>query len=173
METEEVFENQLGYEISVSEMKRRLDGVYSGIDEIKKTFRSIFSAASLIVALIGALQIFSVKVIPAYQVYYTALFITSMVLYVFLIIGCIWMLSPIKVKGPTPEDWDVLYEGFSSQKDDIEIYKQLLSNYINAINKSEVIAEKRYRWALFFLPILPIIVVLMLIIGLLPKIPVP
>ena len=168
METEKVFENQIGWEIVLSEMKRRLEGVYKGVDETKKTFRSIFSAASLIVALLGALQIYSSQVASGYEIYFYILLGLSLLLYIILIAGCIWMLKPIDVKAAVPEDWDILYEKYASQKEDIEIYKQLVSNYIEAIDSSNAIVHKRYRWGRLILPLLPIIVGLLLGIGFLP-----
>ncbi len=173
MDTEEIFENQLGWEIILSEMKRRLQGVFTGVDETKKTFRSILSAASLIVALLGALQIYSSQVAPGYEFYYYFLLGSALFLYLLLIAGCIWMLKPLDVVGPIPEDWDLLYENIASQKEDIEIYKQLVSNYIGAIDDSNAIIEKRYRWSNWFLYLLPIIVLLLLVIGFLPRVPVP
>lgn len=172
MEAEKVFENQLGWELVLSEMKRRLEGVYNGVDETKKTFRSIFSAASLIVALLGALQIFSSQVASGYEIYYYILLGSSLLLYLVLIAGCIWMLKPIDVKAPVPEDWDILYKKYASHKEDIEIYKQLVSNYIGAIDESNVLIHKRYRWKNIFLVLLPIIVALLLGIGFLPRVPV-
>ena len=168
MDTEDIFENQLGWELVLSEMKRRLQGVYHGVDETKKTFRSIFSAASLIVALLGALQIYSTQVASGYEIIYYILLGSSLFLYLVLIAGCIWMLKPIDVKAPVPEDWDILYKSYASQKEDIEIYKQLVSNYIGAIDASNAIVHKRYRWGKLILPLLPIIVGLLLGIGFLP-----
>ena len=171
METENDFENQLGWELSLSEMKRRLQGVFNRVDETKKTFRSILSAASLIVALLGALQIYSSQVEPGYEVHYYVLLGSALFLYLILIIGCIWMLKPLDIVGPIPEDWDLLYKHLASKKEDIEIYKQLVSNYIGAIDDSNAIIEKRYRWSSWFLYLLPIIVTLLLVIGFLPRVP--
>lgn len=173
METEIVIENRFGYEIIASEMDKRLESIYTGIDETKKTFRSLFSAASLIVALLGALQIFSSKVAPGYEIYYYVLVGVSLALYILLIGGCIWMLAPIMVHGTTPENWDMLYDKFASLEDDRDVLKQLISNYISSINKNEIIVQKRYQRGKYFLYILPIIVVLLFVIGFLPRIPVP
>lgn len=165
-------ENLLGYEISVSEMKYRLEEVYKGIDEIKNTFRNVFGASSIIVALIGALQIFSSDVAPEYKALNCLLIALTIVSYGLLIAGCIWMISPIKVSGPTPSKWDALKEGFIDRDENSKIYEQLIKNYIRAIDKSEPEVMKRYKWGKFVLPLLPIIVVLLFIISLLPRVPV-
>ena len=146
MENKENHENFLGYEISVSEMKYRLEEVYKGIDEIKNTFRNIFGAASIIVALIGALQVFSTDVVLEYESQYCLLISITIVLYALLIAGCIWMISPAIVAGPTPSDWDELKEGFIDRESKSKIYEQLIKNYIQAIDKSEPEVMKRYKW---------------------------
>lgn len=166
-------ENLLGYEITVSEMKYRLEEVYKGIDEIKMTFRNVFGAASLIVALMGALQIFSADVVPEDKDLYYLLISFSIALYVLLIAGCIWMISPVKVAGPTPAKWDKLKAGFIDREDKSKIYEQLIKNYINAINESEGKVTQRYKWGKLFLYLLPIIVVLLFWISLLPRVSAP
>lgn len=172
MNTEIKNENELGYKISIEELKLRLEEVYGEVAVTKATFRSIFSAASLVVSLIGAVQLFSSAIVPEYQLPYWILLGASLILYVILVGGCIWMLSPIKLTGTTPAELDYLKERFIAKDKRSEVYQQQIVNYVQAIEMSEKEIRKRYRWEKPLLFILPIIVILLLVIGLLPRVPV-
>lgn len=168
---EEGYENIVGYELTFEEMRFRLSEVYGGLAEVRKTVRSVFSAASLIIALIGALQIFSVKVQPAYYLLYSFFVGLTMFLYFLLIVGSIKLLSPTKMKGPIPADLDILYYKFISHEDTLAIYRQLMVQYVDTIKQNEAIVENRYAWAKWVSYLLPAIVLILLGLSLIPRTP--
>lgn len=164
-------ENKLGLELSLEEMKHYHDEVFNGLAEIKKTTRYIFSAASIIIALIAVLQIFTVKVLPDYQTLYNNLIVASMILYGLLIAGSVFLLLPVKVKGVFPADLKTLKERLIDVDNDLTVYRQLINDYIDAIEQNEPKVRKRYWLTVVVGALLPIIVIMLLYMSTLPRIP--
>ena len=166
-------ENKLGLEMSLEEMKHYHEEVFNGLAEIKKTTRSIFSAASIIIALLGVLQIFTVKVIPEYQAKYNSLIVASMILYGLLITGSVILLFPVKMKGAFPADVKTLKDRLIDVDDELTVYRQLIIDYVDAIHQNEPKVKKRYWLSLVVGILLPIIVALLLYMSTLPRVPTP
>jgi len=165
-------ESRLGYEIANSEMQYRLEEQYKSISAIKNITQQIFAAASLIVGLGGSLQLFNVQVDANYLILYNRIIWITMGLYFLLILFCIVVLFPVKVKGPTSADREELFQGFIWRTNDLDIMRQRLDNYIAAISANEPIIQKRRLLSIVPAVLLPIIVILLLGLSLIPRIPI-
>jgi hypothetical protein len=173
MEEKEFIENKFGYQVAISEMQKYLDGQYQSVSAVKNVVEQILGAASLIIAIIGALQLFNARIQPQYQAIYNGLIVVTVILYIVLIASSIWVLSPTEVKGPISADWDELYKGYVGHENEIDILKQQLSNYLNAIKLNDPIIIKRSRRTWIPAILLPVIVILVFSLSLLPRIPIP
>lgn len=156
--------------VSTEEMQAVLKRQYDGMDAIKATARSILSAASLITALLGAFQIFTARIDPAYQGLYPYGILAALVLYIGLIAGCAMALMPVTMKGPIAANWPELSAQFVG-KADREIMKVRLSGLLNAIELNAPLLRKM-RWVTVLAGILLVIeVVLLVLLSLIPRLP--
>lgn len=171
MKETDSLKNELGYEVSLSEMKHLLNETNQGLEEVKKAVRSIFSAASLVIALIGVLQISSVQVIPDYQALYNGVIVTIMISYALLIVGSVFTLLPFRASSPTPPDWNRLKTSFFNQQDNQKIYELLISNYIRSIDRNAKLVGMRVKLAWVVGALLSLIILLLLYLSTLPRIP--
>ena len=169
--TEKPVENKFGYETVIAEMKYLLDQQYQGVEATKSTAQHVLGAASLIIALIGALQLLNVQIDPKWSTTYNCLVILSIVLYVALITCCILVIKPAQVFTPTSADWDELYYKFVGHQDDVDVLKQQLANYINVIGLNEKIVTYRRRLATIASILLPIIVIILFALSAIPRTP--
>lgn len=162
-------ENRLGYEVSFADMQHHLEQQYRAIEAVKSTTQHILAAASLIVALVGALQLFYARVDSGYLILYNLLIWLTMILYIALIGCCVFVLQPAQMRGPIKADWDDLYEGYVGQEDDLDVLKQRLSNYLNAMRLNEPIIDRRRKLTTVACVLLPVVVVLLFCLSLVPR----
>ena len=162
-------ENKFGYEIVIAEMKYLLEQQYQGIAATKSTAQHILSAASLIIALIGALQLLNVQVDAKWTIPYCGLVIFSILFYVALMICCVLVIRPAQVYTPTSANWDELYEKFVGNQDDLDILKQQLANYLNVLRLNESIVTTRRKLATAASILLPIIVIILFTLSVIPR----
>ena len=155
-ENEIEFQNEEdGLKIAIEEMKKNLTAQFEGMDAIKASARTIFGAGSLIISIISAFELGKMK-----QSWYLLLFL---ILYVLLVIICIYILSPVKMDLPVKSDWDEIYESFMGEK--IPVLRTWLYSYINTIQKNKTILTIRAYLTILAGIILAIIVVLILSIS--------
>jgi hypothetical protein len=157
-------------QVSTEEMQAVLKRQYDGMDAIKATARSFFSAASLIIALLGALQIFSARVDPVYQALYPYGIVAALVLYIALVVSCSLALLPVTMKGPIAASWDVLSESLIG-KEDRDILEMLLSGLLNAIQLNVPILKRMRLAAVISGALLVLEVCLLVALSLVPRIP--
>lgn len=134
-----------GYEMAVEEMRFVLEQQYDGIGIIKSTAQNLLSVSSVIVGLYSALQLLGNQIPARNSSLYIAALIASAVLYVFQTALCIYVLRPIGVHGPIRADWDVVMDNLAQLQDEKQVRIQLLSNYINAIDKNRPITSQLAR----------------------------
>lgn len=152
-----------GYRQAIAEMERLLDAQMKNIADIKSNAQIILGAASLIVALVSALQTFSPAVpSPAY----TALAIVISVLYVIMVVCCIAALFLARVLQPVKADWDVFYEVYINQSDNIARYQQILSAQFNVFALNKPMISRRSWLVNAATLLLPVIVVLLFTLSL-------
>ena len=163
-------ENIFGYKIAIEEMQLALKNNLESFDAVRNMARTLFGAASLIVGLLGTLQIISADVVPAYRGIYNFLITLTMIVYIGLIVCCLRVLSPNNIDLPIEVDWNVLWNHYISETDD-QIYKTRLISYINAIQKNWPVITRLRNITRIATLLLPIIIVLILLISLLPRVP--
>jgi hypothetical protein len=169
----ELIENTYGYKVTIEELRSSLDRVYDGFTELKNAVRSIFGTTTLIVSLIGALKIFSAQVSPPYLMCYNILLVIVMALYIVMIIGSVYIQNPKLIVSPTPADWETLESAYVLDKDNSDVSRQLISSYINAIVENQIIISRHYKLTWGISAILPIIIIILLVMSLIPRVPVP
>lgn len=124
-------ENLDGLKVCIEEMNRNLKLEYEGVDMLKTTARSVLSAASLITALISALQLARPAIQSGYSVLYNAGIICALVLYVALIMACVKAITAINWSAPVDADWKVLYNAFANKTGE-KLLTMQMSSMLNA-----------------------------------------
>jgi hypothetical protein len=162
-------EKNLDIRVCCEEMRTTLYRQLDGIGNIKATTRTIFQAASLVIALIGALQLFTGKVVPEYQLASQIIIFIVFGLYIGLIFLCLSALFPITSFGPIEPKWEVLHEHFIV-KSEREIYEMQLSAYLNAINLNKKNVHEVKSKTIWAGRILGAIVLILLLLSLMPKV---
>lgn len=155
-------------EIPLLEMQRSLQNLLAGIDLMKGTLKTVFGSASLIVSLIGALQLFTTTVAAAYVPWYQGLLSAVAILYLALIVVCVLGLLPMRTAPVLPYDWDTLSLTFQNMSD-AEMTAMHLSAVLQAIEKNTPLVHRLYRLQLAALVLLPVIVLLILCLAGLPR----
>jgi uncharacterized integral membrane protein len=144
-----------GLRISIEEMKQNLSGQLASMDAIKTSARTVFGAGSLIISIISAYELGKMKLS-----WYFLLFI---ILYILLVIICIYILTPVKMDLPIKSDWGEIYAYLMGEK--ISVYRTWVYSYINTIQKNKKRIEIREKLTIVVSMILAIIVVLIMIIS--------
>jgi hypothetical protein len=155
-------------EIPLFEMQRSLQNTLDGIDLMKGTIRTVFGSASLIVSLIGALQLFSTTVATAWMPVYQGMLIAVAALYLTLIVVCVLGMLPIRTSPVLPYDWDTLSVTFQNMTDH-EMTAMHLSAVLQSLEKNTPLVNRIYRLQVAALAILPILVLLILGMAWLPR----
>jgi hypothetical protein len=156
-------------EISLTEMQRDLGLQIGSFDSIKANVRSVLSSASLIVSLVGALQLVTARIDPAWLYLYRSGVILAAVLYVVLIALCIAALWPVSVWSPLKPEWDNLVTTFKDLNEE-DIILKYLSSVLNAIDRNGSLLKNYVRLQRTALILLPIIVVVLLSLALIPRV---
>ncbi len=155
-------------DIPLFETQRTYEQQLAGLDSIKVTVRAVFGSASLIVSLVGALQLFTTAVAPQWQTTYQIILAAIAVLYALLIIVCVAGMWPVYTNPPLAPDWDTLTTTFKKMND-IEMTRMHLSTVLQAIELNRPIVKRFFRFEVAALIILPIIVILVLVLAWLPR----
>ncbi len=164
-----VKKSNFGLQVSIEEMQKAFDREMASFDTVKANNRTIFTAASLLVSLLSALQILSARVDPAWLVAWRSGLIFTAVLYIVLIIICVYSLRPLDVYGPVKADWDTLMEAFYGKTDE-EILLLRLNSIVDTIQVNKTMLRKSAsvnRWASVLLICL---VALLFSLALIPRI---
>jgi hypothetical protein len=156
-------------EIPLELMKRDLKDQTDSIDTIKATVRSVLSAASLIISLVGALQLVTARVAPNWLWLYWIGVTLAAGLYVALIVLCSIALMPVQSWLPIEPEWDNLTTTFKGMGDE-EILLKYLSSILSTRDKSSPTIQKLVCLQRATLILLPIIVILLLSLAYIPRI---
>lgn len=139
---------------AVEEAKAYYRSQEKGIDSIKTTARSIFSAASLVVSLLGALQIFSVKSQTAHPVLFVIAVLIATHSYVLAIVFSLKVQLPLDFVTPIKMEIGELDKDLVGKSEE-DVLKQQLVNYLNAIDGNKKPIAVRRKWviasAVFFI----------------------
>jgi len=150
------------------EMQRMYQGQSNGIDSIKATIKTIFGSSSLIVSLIGALQLFTKPISATWLPVYQGVLIVIALLYLALIIVCIAGMWPVYVYPPLNAVWKQLTETFQNMNDE-EMESMYISAILQAIEKNTPIVKRFVRLERIALFLLPVIVLLILFLAWIPR----
>ncbi len=128
-------------ETSIEETNSFLEEQYNGVNIIKDSVRDLMSSAGLIIALLSLFQINFGKVnVQELNIKEISIFV-AIVLYIFMIILSVFILSPIKVFTPieiNKESFKILFYNKSPQ----EILENKLENYLLAVKLNESVFKK-------------------------------
>jgi hypothetical protein len=158
----------LDIQVSIEEMSELLDKQFDSMEAIKTTARTIFGSASLVTSILGAFKLTTIIIVEDYAKYFNIGIVISMVLYVILIVCCIFILLPINMKLPIEANWKVLRDAFVG-KEERDILKMQLSAYLNAISHNDKLINSKKKLATIASVILPLIVITLLIVSVLPR----
>ncbi len=163
-----ILNEKLGLELAISDMQESLRNQSLSISAFKATTRHLLSAASLIVALIGALQLYKVQISDDWIWLYTGVLFLIAGLYIALVMLCVWAQAPIVVMGPIREEWE-LFREFYMGKSEIDILRVRLSGYLHAFDLNKEPIAFRVKLTKAASVILPVIVVILLLLSLVPR----
>ena len=172
IQEEDLFENVDGWQVGVEEMKSLYRLQFESVDIRKDQAKTILGASSIVIAILGALQLVGVQVVAEWLYVYNAAIVLAVGLYVASIVLCFLALDAVTLIYPVEDDWDTIYEHFGSQETDLDLAKKLLVSYLGAIeeNRPTLIRHSLLvRWASI---LLPVVVVILLLLSLIPRVPV-
>jgi hypothetical protein len=162
-------ENIRYLDIPLEEIKRDLENQRGSFDTIKANVRSVLSSASLIISLVGALQLATARIDPAWIWLYWGGLILAAALYVVLLVVCCMALMPVRVYAPIAAEWNYLTTAYKDISEKDSRLKQM-SSTLNVIDKNAPLLNKLARLQIAALILLPIIVIVILSLGLIPRI---
>ena len=137
-------EEDFDIQAALDDAKFALAETAESIRTTKESARTIFSAASIIIALFGVFQVFSATAPAEKDVVFNCLLIAILLAYVILIGLCLYVLMPMKWINPILPDWDVYSEAYF-KKSHRDILKQKLVNTLDVIPKNRKIIKQRTR----------------------------
>ena len=175
MDTSDSYEfinEDFGLDISIELMKRSFTAQGSGIDSMKATARTLLGASSIIVSLLATLNLINIQPKVEWIWLHYLILILAGIAYAIQMYQCIAVLSPITMKSPIKEDWDLLYKSFTDMSK-IEIKRKQLDVYLRAIKENKPIVSKvrdrttRASWLLM------VVVALLVSLSLITRAPLP
>lgn len=156
--------------IALAEMEKTFERQLASFEVIKTTVRALLSSASLIVALVSALQIFASPIFsPGWLICYRIGLLLAGCLYVALISLCSKALWPVAPVLPLACEWDVLTTAYRDLSEHDRLSKQL-SAVLNAIDLNRPLIKRYVMFSMAATALLPLIVVILLLLALIPRI---
>lgn len=156
------------HDVPLQEMKRMYAEQGSGLEAIKTSVRTVFSAAGLILAVLGALQVFTASVDPAWQTLYVSVLAAIFLLYLVFIAVCIAGMWPVYWYPVFDDDWDQLTTTFQNMTRDQED-AMYLSALLQALDKNAPIVRRFARLQKTALMLFPMLVMLSLSLAFIPR----
>jgi hypothetical protein len=152
--------------IVLEEVKAGYQRQEESMDVFKKHARTLFSASSIILTLLGVMQIFSLPA-EVFKGLYGGIIAGILILYILLVGISLIVNFPIQFLGPIELNWDVLSHGFMEKKERDVILMQI-SCYLNVIDLNRKSIKTRYKLILTQNIIFGLIVLLVITAGLIP-----
>lgn len=162
-------DENLYLKIPLEEMQKLHAEQKSSFDAIKTTIRAVLSAASLIISMVSALQIYTNRIAPEWAWFYGLGVALAIILYAALVIVCVMGLWPVHVKNPIDANWDILTTDYKELTEQEAIRKHL-STVLNAIELTMPLVTRYKRLSIIALVLLPLIVSILLLLTLIPRI---
>lgn len=162
-------ENLSGYKASLEEMQKVFGYQLDSVSASKETNKNFFGAASLIITLLGSLQLLLGKVSNAWTSTYQLLLLISLVIYILFILISIYIFLPTVLQAPIRADWSELKESFFCREEkDILVHQ--LSQYLIAIDDNKKALKKLDRFTKIGGALLIVLILLFAVLALMPKI---
>lgn len=155
-----------GIKVMLSTAKNGYEDQIESLNVFKATSRTVFSASSIILSLVGALQVFTT--IPTdFKVLYQIIIAGISVLYLALVIISLVLISPARWTTPLKLDWDYMAAYIGNENEENSILKET-SAYLGAIDKNRKTVKCRRRMTILQEIIFCAIVLAVLFAGLIP-----
>ena len=130
-EMEANMEKDFDIQAALEEAKLTMADATDSIRTIKDSAKTIFNAASIIIALFGVFQVFSADIPVGKENVFSLLLIIILALYLALIVLCLYVLMPMKWWGPIDANWDEYARAyFDKSHRDVLLMK--LSSYLKS-----------------------------------------
>ena len=133
-----------GLRLALEETQRVLERQLASVDSVKAGIRLYFSSTSLLVGLMGALQIFTTNIQPGWQAWYYGGLALVLGLYLALLGLFLVSLWPTRMFLPVQASWKELVATFHD-KSEPEAVDLLLSGVLNAIDLNRPILNRLAR----------------------------
>ncbi len=160
-------DRQYGLDVILSEVSAALADMNASIKALKDSAVTIFSSGSLVVAIMGAFQIFDRTVLPQYEVLYKILTFASVALYLPLLGFSLTTILPITIETPIKPQWDELHDAYWD-KTKIYIIRKRIISYTNAIERNAKVIKRHKSYVVWSAIWLGLIILCLLGARLLP-----
>lgn len=154
--------------VAIDEMSRNLRLQFEAMDTHKTTARAILSAASLIIGLMGVLQLARPSIQTPFVSLYNLGIVLAMIVYVVLISLAVWSIMAVSMASPIKSDWETLKTYFVG-KCGRDLLKMQLSAILNAIRFNDVLLTRQRRLVTAACVCLPVIVLILMALSLIPR----
>lgn len=131
----------IGFKVSLDEVKKVFEYQLESVTGYKEASKNVFGAASLIITLLGSLQLLLGKVSDMWLTTYQTLLIIALVVYIAIILVTIFLLMPTSLQAPIRASWEVLEDTFF-YKDEKEVILFQLNQYLVVIDKNKAICGR-------------------------------
>lgn len=153
-------------ELSLKELRRYYDLLCDNADRIDQKASWLLNSSSIIVGLFGMLQL---TLLHSGQIcIYWVGVVLLLLAYIGLILTCVRILSPRPYKFPITAKWEAISNDILEKETD-EAYATAISSYLEHILNNRQINEGKARDLRTAAFILTFIIVLLVILGLLPR----
>ncbi len=149
----------------LAEVQNKLDRQNESAAVLKNHAQTILSAISIIVTFFAALS--TTRVPPQNALLFLHLEEVIGGVYVLMIGACIYALLPYAVEGPIRADL-ATYQAAFLGKDEREVTKALIVQYLEAIRLNEARIKTRQKASVAISVLMPVIVILIIWASLLP-----
>ncbi len=137
-------EEDFDIQAALDEAKMTMADAADSIRSIKESAKTIFNAASIIIALFGVFQVFTAEVQAGNVKVFGVMLAIILLAYVILIGLCLYVLMPMKWWGPIDADWDE-YAKIYFDKSHRDVLLVKLASYLEIIPMNDrLIVMRKY-----------------------------
>lgn len=152
-----------GRQAALEEMQGVWKRQYESLDTVKSTAKTIMGYSSLLLGLIGVLQLSGL--FSSLSGLYVFLAVTTAVAYIVLVCICVTIINMTVFYGPILSDWKMLDKQLFNKTDN-KLLEQRIADYLCAIEKNNEVLKKRVEMLNFAIILFPVIIALLFLMGL-------
>lgn len=146
----------------LAELRSTLSAQYSNADGLDSKLKQLLSSASLILSIVTTLQI--TTGIKQVGLPYLIGLAVALLLYAILITFIMRALRPMTYYAPIPPKWDDIAKHYFGKDEDTAL-SQLISTYLDALEKNDAPLTYKTRMVNFASVLLVLIVIVLLLMG--------